>query len=339
MAIYDQIIQGGNFRPFDAFAQGANLKQQAEANQLASNAQRMQNAQKLGQQIAKGVQNANTPEQWDQLVDTLTSQGVQGAEKYRGKFDQKDAVLKMFGVAPKPPTYAFKEAGAGGDQKQLFAFNEADPTKAVPLGKPFRPKAQVEINQGGFKKINEKFAPEYVNWKASGGYADVAKNVSQLEGAINNLESGINTGFVEGITPDVVKSIVNPELLAVKQQVEEVVQRNLRLILGAQFTEKEGERLISRAFDDKLPTEENIRRVKNLVKQIDDAAKAKQASVDYYDANGTLEGFQGSSYTKSDFTADKVFSKPTQQPKMGDVMDGYKFLGGDPSDINNWEKQ
>jgi len=36
--------------------------------------------------------------------------------------------------------------------------------------------------------------------------------------------------------------------------------------------------------------------------------------------------------------AKRSSSKKSSTPKKGDVMDGYKFLGGDPSDQNNWKK-
>jgi len=198
MSIYDQIIKGGNFRPFDALAQGVQFKQQTEANKLASNARQFQNAQNLGIQIAKGAQNAKTPEEWNNLVDTLTSQGVKGAEKYRDRFDQKDAVLKMFGVKPKPPKYAFQEAGAGGDMMQKLAINEANPTQVVPLGKPYKKGSgtTVNIGKGDNKKfwetLGKKEAEEFEKQRIEA--QDAAQSININKEAKQLLDSGMVTG-------------------------------------------------------------------------------------------------------------------------------------------------
>lgn len=154
----------------------------------------------------------------------------------------------------------------------------------------------------GTKKADEKYAEDYIGW-VTGGFSDTQKGLSQLNNALEQLKSGeVETGPLQGFTPDAVKAVANPKLLALRQNVEEVVQRNLRVILGAQFTEKEGERLIARAFDDKLPTAENIARVERLIQQISDAAQAKQEAAAYFLKNKTLEGFTGKTYSKADFS-------------------------------------
>lgn len=158
---------------------------------------------------------------------------------------------------------------------------------------------------GGQKATDSKFAEEYVTFKAAGGYADVEKSLLQLEEAKAELEKGGLTGPVRGNTPDLVRQFANPKSLAVRDQVEEVVQRNLRLILGAQFTEKEGERLIARAYNEKMSDAENVKRVGRLIEQIKTAALAKQEAIDYFEKNGTLTGFKGKLWTLADFSPDK----------------------------------
>jgi hypothetical protein len=93
------------------------------------------------------------------------------------------------------------------------------------------------------------------------------------------------------LLPNFVGDRVNPEAAEVREAVEEVVQRNLRLVLGAQFTEKEGERLISRAYNPKLDEAENKKRVERLIKSIQDAAQEKLNMKSYFEKNGTLKGY------------------------------------------------
>jgi hypothetical protein len=146
------------------------------------------------------------------------------------------------------------------------------------------------------RKIDEKFADQFIDWTVGGGFSDVQKSLTQLGSAAQTLEAspeGTITGKLIGKTPSALLDLVNPKAVATKEAVEEVVQRNLRLILGAQFTEKEGERLIARAYNPALGQKENARRIRLLQEQISDAAQAKQDAVEYYNRNGTISGWQG----------------------------------------------
>lgn len=143
------------------------------------------------------------------------------------------------------------------------------------------------------KKVDEEFAKEYTEFRARGGYADVQKNLSQLQEALEVLKnSDTITGPVIGRMPEFMQQAINSEVINTREGVEEVVQRNLRLILGAQFTEKEGERLISRAFNPKLQEGDNVTRLERLIGQIGGAAHAKEDASLYYEENGTLAGWK-----------------------------------------------
>lgn len=148
------------------------------------------------------------------------------------------------------------------------------------------------------KAVDESFAKEYTPW-VTGGAADVQKNLTQLKSAIDELESGRDdlTGHVLGRFSPENRAIFNQDSVDVEERVQEVAQRNLRLVLGAQFTEKEGDRLISRVYNPRLDESINARRVRALFDQIQKAAEDKQRAAQYYEENGTLNGFQGSLYT------------------------------------------
>lgn len=154
----------------------------------------------------------------------------------------------------------------------------------------------------GEEAADRAFAKEYVEFKAAGGYSDVEKQLSQLQQVAGDLGKKSNdfTGPVAGLIPDKVRAFTNPDAVAAKDKVQEVAQRNLRLVLGAQFTEKEGERLIARAYNPSLPPEENKRRVDALVKQIRTAAQAKKDASEYFEKHGTLRGWGGKLPTLAD---------------------------------------
>lgn len=159
-------------------------------------------------------------------------------------------------------------------------------------GKPLTP---------GQKKVDENFAETYAAF-VTGGATDTAKQVAQLSGALKELETNKElTGPLIGMMPDALQSIAAPASLAVKQTIQEVVQRNLRAVLGPAFTAKEGEALIARAFDPTLGQQENVKRVRRLLEQIERANADTEAAVRFYEDNGSLQGFKYKAPRLSDF--------------------------------------
>lgn len=158
----------------------------------------------------------------------------------------------------------------------------------------------------GQRAVDQSFGKEYAEFVAGGGFADVKKNIGQLKAVREDLKNQNLTGPFTGSTPDFIRKFTNAKSLAARDAVEEVVQRNLRLVLGAQFTEKEGERLIKRSFNETLSEEENEKRLNRLIGQIETAAQAKQEAADYFEKNGTLTGFRGKVYSAADFANDAV---------------------------------
>lgn len=156
----------------------------------------------------------------------------------------------------------------------------------------------------GTEAVDRAFAPEFANWTAAGGYADIQRQLAQLAGVERNLASGASlTGGITGSLPDWVNRFINPAAISNRQRVEEVVQRSLRQILGAQFTEQEATRLIARAYDPTLPQSENLRRVRLLLQQIAAGAEARQGAANYFQRFGTLRGWQGRMPNLADFNA------------------------------------
>jgi hypothetical protein len=167
------------------------------------------------------------------------------------------------------------------------------------------------------ERVDTEFGQVYAEFVASGGAADVVKQLQQLRDAAKALKTDDTlTGPFRGQLPESVRSITNPKAVATRNAVEEVVQRNLRVVLGAQFTEKEGERLIARAYNSLLEPEENARRVDRLIQQIESAAKSKIDAARYYEQNGTLLGWRG--------------KLPTLQD-IEEGLDSFKSVGGMPT--------
>lgn len=171
----------------------------------------------------------------------------------------------------------------------------------------------------GVKAVDQKYAADYLDWVQGGG-ADAAANAAQIKSVIDRFAAGEKlTGPSIGLAPDFFNALVNPQALGAKQAVQEVVQRNLRAVLGAQFTQVEGENLVNRAFDPRLKPEENVKRLRKLFMQIQTAAQQKQAMAEYYEKHETLRGFKGKAPNINDFY--NVLTAPDAPPKGSvDVM-------------------
>jgi hypothetical protein len=159
----------------------------------------------------------------------------------------------------------------------------------------FTPKATKSVGQ---EATDREFAKTYAEYRAQGGRADLDKSIAQLEEVADALEGGSDTltGPIMGNIPEGIKTAVFPESINMQNKVEEIVQRNLKIVLGSQFTEKEGEKLIARAYNPSLSEKENAKRVRSLLKTIQERRDSTEKAAKYFEENGgTLRGFNDSS--------------------------------------------
>ena len=198
------------------------------------------------------------------------------------------------------PDMSWARPPAGGARAVAAQAMEDKTEQPKPMSTPGAPGVSAKELPGaaqrlkpGEKARDTAFAKEFVTWEG-GGRADAQKNLVQLEEQISRLAGGENvTGTVVGRLPGPVAELFTPSAVDVREQVEEVVQRNLRAVLGAQFTEREGERLISRAFNPRLDEATNVRRLQRLAASMRQAGEAKDAMAAYFNENGTLKGYTG----------------------------------------------
>lgn len=185
------------------------------------------------------------------------------------------------------------------------------------------------------KAVDTKFGQEYAQLVPGGGFADIQKGIEQLRGVVTDLKSSTTlTGPIVGSVPDAVGKFINPKAIAAREAVEEVVQRNLRLILGAQFTQKEGERLIARAFNPRLDEKENVERVTRLLGAMEKAYRAKLAAAKHYEEHGTMRNYKGvTDVSASDIMRD--IEAPAKKPviktkeQYDKLQSGETFIGAD----------
>lgn len=173
----------------------------------------------------------------------------------------------------------------------------------------------------GFKAMDQAFAPLAVEWRTGGG-ADALAQIVKIEDVIGKVDRGENiSGGVTGFAPDLLRAIVDPNAQDAKETVEDVVQRNLRVILGAQFTAAEGERLVARAFNPRLSPEINRKRLQRLFTQMRLAAQQKEEMVKFFTSTGSLMGFNGRQPSLNDFYDAIEGVSTTDQPADQATLD------------------
>ena len=92
--------------------------------------------------------------------------------------------------------------------------------------------------------------------------------------------------------PDWLRQTYNAEAVDLRQRIEGIVQQGLRLTLGPQFTEREGDRLIERAYNQRQEEDVNLRRLLPLFALFKAGINERNRQADYYTQNGTLRGFE-----------------------------------------------
>ena len=197
---------------------------------------------------------------------------------YEGKSDKSNVVLN-------------KETG------QLIDISDPNNPKVTNIEGIKIPPKTPKIGEAQ-KAIDREFGKMYSKFVLGGEASAVGKNIIQLQDATNILETHLNegkdlTGDFRSVLPDSLQSFANPEGVKVKEMVQEVVQSNLRAVLGGQFAEREAQQLLARSFNERLLPEENIRRIKNLQKSIELAFEQKTKAIEYFRQNGTMAGYNG----------------------------------------------
>lgn len=150
---------------------------------------------------------------------------------------------------------------------------------------------------------DQKVAGELVEFE-TGGFATVESNLDKLDKVISQLESSENlTGPVIGNVPTVLKAFYNPESVGVEDDIRSIIFQSLRQTLGAQFTEREGDRLVAASFNAVLSEEINAERLKRLRTETANSAQAKLDMIDYFDKNKTVRGYKGEIFDTSNLLA------------------------------------
>jgi len=189
--------------------------------------------------------------------------------------------------------------------------------KLTAIGKPT---TNIGVNVGaGSKKFDEKVATELATdlKKLPGLLVDI-EDLKLQRNRLDTIDaSGVKQGIISGLFGDTAYTLAFPEGRDIRDRIETVVQKSLKEILGAQFAEKEGERILSRAFNPALDESINQERLDILIAKLDAGVKQKTA---------LLQQIQNGTASKIDLEKLKT-----------DLQNDFKQLF--PTDANNTSQQ
>ena len=146
----------------------------------------------------------------------------------------------------------------------------------------------------GQRKLDERFATTAEAWFSKDA-AQVDANIMNLEEKLSIIERGEAnvSGKLIGITPESLQPFLGQtEAKAFLGDVRDIVFQSLKEKLGAQFTEKEGDRLVAAAYDPSLPEEINAKRLKRLLAVVKTMKESKSNMVNTWKNTGTLKDYE-----------------------------------------------
>lgn len=165
--------------------------------------------------------------------------------------------------------------------------------KGVKKGGP----AQTPFQKAQEAALGKNAADYYTNDRAA-----MVNNLSKIQAALTNLRNSASGksetlfGQGRGLMPDALRAFTNPLAIQTKEDVRSAIIDTLRPTLGAQFTEKEGERIQSFALNDNLSDEQNAIRVQRLFEYIKKKVEFQDAMFEHLNKGRPFRTFNFAKY-------------------------------------------
>lgn len=165
------------------------------------------------------------------------------------------------------------------------------------------------LPSAGQKKLDQNYAKDYNDWTTV-GLAQTEKSIGQLEQSIIKLEKakkelfGTTSGRIVGELPAILRTA---ESRVLEADVRESALAGIRAAMGAQFTEKEGERVLGMAYDPLLEPDENIKKINTTIKELQSRSSAQESKRKHWEQNNSsLSGWKSVGLQESGDDTTKV---------------------------------
>lgn len=168
------------------------------------------------------------------------------------------------------------------DSAQAALLEKGKDRRAQMQAQAVQQRADIAFKQTGPRVVAQKIATDYTKFNSGGGLASAENKLEKVRGVLKDLEQGkIETGttktFLATSTPliggEKALAKLNPKVKAAQDTVRSGI--NLKSQLDSQFGDKAMNEAFARGFDPNLPTEENIKKLRSMVKELEGDIKNK----------------------------------------------------------------
>lgn len=303
--------------------------------QKAMDFQKQLSAQDMDQlkshtEAAKALAWSATPENYTQIKAKAIEMGLPNSDKlpdtYSPEFVQRWQIATLNGEeqlkkSQNDAEFGLKQQEFGLKQTgQKLDYGDKAEGRKIDWAKVGidRKKAEADANKKsgsleGQKALDRDYAKDYNDWTSTSRNA-LDKNLQRLENAKAALQSDPSlTGSIRGTLPDFIRNTTNEKAISVRDEVRAAAQGALKATLGSAFTEKEGERIMNQAYNEKLSPEENIRKIDQAIAELLANKSNNDKKAMYFQKNGTLNGL--------DILSNQQNSSNQQAPKTVRMTD------------------
>lgn len=143
--------------------------------------------------------------------------------------------------------------------------------------------------------IDSAAAADYQDYTQNHGAARDKNDLATLDEAIGIMKDGHTTvsGALTSLLPEGLRNVVlSNKGLKVPQLIKSVVQNHLKEIFGGRVSNMEVKNAMELVFNPALDEDTNVETAGRVRRDIVDAMENKRASMQYFGAHGTLEGFE-----------------------------------------------
>ncbi|MBT5122697.1 MAG: hypothetical protein HOM38_08235 [Euryarchaeota archaeon] len=261
---------------------------------------------------------------YKQLSTPLKSQAVMQSFKQQPRKTVQQGGIHYYIDTGKPVLNVDAPADDGDDtaaiQNYEYAQNITDPGLknqflAITGALKYDPTAMAKLEESkqkaksggllltpGQEKLDDRFTITAEKWLASGS-AQADANLANIENKIARLYSGEENLSGPGFAfiPERLRPVLAPAAAGFLDDISELTYQSLRETLGAQFTQREAERLVNTSFNISLPEEQNVNRLQRLKAKLESIKQNRNNQIAFFMEKGTLQG-----YEKEDVTFDNI---------------------------------
>ena len=283
---------------------------------------------------------------YKQLSTPLKSQAVMQSFKQQPRKTVQQGGIHYYVDTGKPvldvDTPADEVDDTAAIQNYLFAQTITDPVKknqflAITGASKFDPDVVGKVEESrqkaksggllltpGEKKLDDRFTQTAEKWLASGS-AQADANLANIENKIARLYSGEENLSGPGFAfiPERLRPVLAPAAAGFLDDISELTYQSLRETLGAQFTQREAERLVNTSFNISLPEEQNVNRLQRLKAKLESIKQNRNNQVAYFMEKGTLQGYEKDDVT-FDSILDSVLFDEYKSMTSEEVLNRYK---------------